>query len=339
LCERILGRSPIGVMDDFFALGGNSLTAFELVEAVHQELGVGVPLSSFFRAPTVEGLCAALSDASAVADRLLVPLATGPAASPLYLVHPHGGGIASYVSLGRELDGRLTVHGIEAVGYNTDATPLDTVPAIADRYLAEISSVTADRPRLLAGWSFGGVVAFEMAVRLEQAGRPVDALLLLDSPPPGSEGLRGDEDVIYRLGADAGLAEDEMTALDDDQLIAALVRSAHEAGRLPDRLKSSAVRRMVAVARANGVAAARYHTDATITADVYLLTVSANHPTLTSPDIDPAAWQARTSGRVHEVRVSGSHYDMVHQPHAAELASRIADIVRTVRNGVPLEDK
>ncbi|MBK3643113.1 non-ribosomal peptide synthetase [Streptomyces sp. MBT33] len=335
ICERVLGRSPVGVRDDFFAAGGNSLTAFELVEAVRRELGVSVPLSTFFRTPTVEGLCAALPKVSGVSEQLLVPLATAPRhiGAPLFLVHPHGGGVSSYMSLARELEGRVTVHGVEAVGYNTDAAPLRTVEEIAERYLDEISRSGADDPLLLAGWSFGGVVAYEMAVQRERAGRPVGALVLLDSPVPGSADLVGDEDVLSRIGADAGLAADEMSSLDDNQIIAALVRQSHRVGRLPDRIESTAVRRMVEVARANGTAAGRYRPGAAISADVYLLTVSEPHPTLKSPDVDPVAWQALTRGRVHQVPVPGNHHDMVHPPHVGELAERITEIVRAAHDG------
>ncbi|MGW2962974.1 non-ribosomal peptide synthetase [Streptomyces sp. NPDC001220] len=337
ICERVLGRSPVGVRDDFFAAGGNSLSAFELVEAVRRELGVSVPLSTFFRAPTIEALCGALPGLSAVSERLLVPLASAVPAtgSPLFLVHPHGGGVSSYMGLARELEGSVDLYGVEAVGYNTEAAPLRSVEEIADRYLAEIAELSPEGPVLLGGWSFGGVVAFEMAVRLERAGRQVGALVLLDSPVPGSADLVGDEDVLSRFGADAGLSPDEMDELDDNALIAALVRQSHQAGRLPDRIESTAVRRMVDVARANGEAAGRYRPGAIVDADIHLITVSESHPTLKSPDVDPDAWQALTRGRVGTVPVPGNHHDMVHPPHVGELAARIAEIVRPHQAAAP----
>ncbi|MEW1824193.1 amino acid adenylation domain-containing protein [Streptomyces sp. NPDC088196] len=330
ICEQVLGRSPVGVRDDFFAAGGNSLSAFELVEAVRRELGVSVPLSTFFRTPTIEALCGALPGMSAVSERLLVPLASASPAtgSPLFLVHPHGGGVSSYMGLARELEGSVDLYGVEAVGYNTDVAPLRTVEEIAERYLAEISDMAPEGPVLLGGWSFGGVVAFEMAARLERAGRQVAALVLLDSPVPGSADLVGDEDVLSRFGADAGLSSQQMDTLDDNALIAALVRRSHQDGRLPDRIESTAVRRMVEVARANGVAAGRYRPTAVLDADVHLITVSESHPTLKSPDVDPAAWRALTRGTVATVPVPGNHHDMVHPPHVGELAARIAGIVR-----------
>ncbi len=190
------------------------------------------------------------------------------------------------------------------------------------------SGTGPEGPVLLGGWSFGGVVAFEMAVRLERAGREVGTLVLLDSPVPGSADLVGDEDVLSRFGADAGLSSDEMDELDDNALIAALVRQSHQDGRLPDRIESTAVRRMVEVARANGEAAGRYRPGAVVHADVHLLTVSESHPTLKSPAVDPDAWRALTHGRVSTVPVPGNHHDMVHPPNVAELAARIAEIVR-----------
>ncbi|MFJ3763017.1 amino acid adenylation domain-containing protein [Streptomyces sp. NPDC090080] len=332
ICERVLGRSPIGVHDDFFAAGGNSLNAFELVEAVRRELGASVPLSMFFRTPTIEGLCAALPDVSAVADELLVPLATGPGETdtPLFLIHPGGGGVSSYIHLGRELEGKLTVYGIESVGYNTDETPLSTVEEMAQRYLAEIETVQPLGPRVLAGWSFGGLVALEMAGQLERAGRPVTALILLDAPTPGGTGPADDEDVLSRLGTEAGLPTDEVESLDDDELIAALVRHSHQVGKLPARVESTAIRRMVAVARANIAAASRYRPEAVVTADIHLLTVSESHPTLNSPDVNPAVWNTFTHSEVHLVPVSGNHHDMVHPPYAGELAAQIAKISQTI---------
>nr|WP_079083494.1 non-ribosomal peptide synthetase [Streptomyces antibioticus] len=332
ICERVLGRSPVGVHDDFFAAGGNSLNAFELVEAVRRELGVSVPLSTFFRTPTIEGLCAALPHVSAVADELLVPLAAGPAesGSPLFLVHPGGGGVSSYIHLGRELEGKLTVYGVEAVGYNTDENPLATVEEMARRYLAEIEKVQPLGPRVLAGWSFGGLVALEMAAQSERAGRPVDALILLDAPTPGRSGPDDDEDVLSRLGTEVGLPTDEVESLDDDELIAALVRQSHRVGKLPERVESTAVRRMVAVARANIAASGRYRPEAVVTADIYLMTVSESHPTLNSPDVDPGVWKTFTHGEIHQVPVPGNHHDMVHPPHAGELAALVAKITEAI---------
>ncbi|MFJ6777579.1 thioesterase domain-containing protein, partial [Kitasatospora sp. NPDC091257] len=179
--ERVLDTPRVGVRDDFFALGGHSLRAVELVEAIRREWGVTVPLNTVFRHPTVEGLCAELPHASRALRRLVVPLAEGDRRrAPLILVHPQSGDVCSFLHLAGQLTGRLAespaggrpVHGLEAVGYNTDEPPLATVEEQAQRYLRELRSVLPDGPYLLAGWSFGGLVAFEMARLLEEQGNP-----------------------------------------------------------------------------------------------------------------------------------------------------------------------
>ncbi|MEK8173702.1 AMP-binding protein [Streptomyces sp. M19] len=86
--EQVLDVRPLGVRDDFFALGGHSLKAFELIAAVRQDMGVELPLNMVFRKPTVELLCEALPDAGETAARLVVPLADGDVRRPpLFLVH------------------------------------------------------------------------------------------------------------------------------------------------------------------------------------------------------------------------------------------------------------
>ncbi len=91
---------------------------------------------------------------TAVSERLLVPLSTASptSRSPLFLVHPHGGGVSSYMGLARELEGGVDLYGVEAVGYNTDAAPLRTVEEIAERYLAEIAELA---PRARCCWAVG----------------------------------------------------------------------------------------------------------------------------------------------------------------------------------------
>ncbi|GGN46641.1 hypothetical protein [Streptomyces fuscichromogenes] len=134
--------------------------------------------------------------------------------------------------------------------------------------------------------------------------------------------------MLSRFRADAGMSSDGMDALDDNALIAALVGRSHPAGRLPGRIESTTVRRMVEAVRANGEAAGGYRPGAVTDADVHLLTVSESHPTLKTPSVNPDAWRALTRGRVGTVPVPGSHHDMVHPPYVAEPAGRIAEVVR-----------
>ncbi|GHE46092.1 hypothetical protein CP980_34665 [Streptomyces vinaceus] len=176
-CDRLTDLA-IGVRDDFFALGGHSLKAFALMAAVRREFGVELPLNPVFRRRTVELLCEALPEAGAAAARLLVPLADGdPSRPPLVLVHPRGGDVVCYRDLVRDLSaspgGDRRILGLESVGYDTGQRPLETVPEMAERYLAALREEQPHGPYLLARWSLGGTMAYEMAARLEAAGEEV----------------------------------------------------------------------------------------------------------------------------------------------------------------------
>ncbi|MFE7777026.1 amino acid adenylation domain-containing protein [Streptomyces sp. NPDC057445] len=332
LWERVLGIAPVGVRDDFFEHGGHSLKAFELMGAVRHEFGVELPLHVVFRRPTVELLCEALPEAGEAADRLLVALADGdPGVPPLILVHPRGGDIVCYRDMIRALgdaeDVPRTVLGIESVGYNNGETPLERVADMAERYLAEIRRTVPDGPYLLAGWSFGGTLAFEIAVRLEAAGETVAFLGAIDTAAPGPE-LReddgaGDPDLV-RYGIAAGLDAHEARELDEDALIAVLARRGHENGSLPRRVPTEALRRMMRVADANGRASASHRTEAVLRTGIHLFTVSERHEELDTALVDPAPWAARTRGAVHHSGIPGNHHTLMDQPHAAVLAAAVA---------------
>ena len=104
-------------------------------------------------------------------------------------MHPQGGDVCCYLHLARRLAGEVAVHGIESVGYNTDDHPLETIEAMADRYLTELTKVAPSGPYRLAGWSFGGNVAFEIAARLEAVGERVGFLGIIDARAFGQERL------------------------------------------------------------------------------------------------------------------------------------------------------
>ncbi|MFF3847788.1 amino acid adenylation domain-containing protein [Streptomyces sp. NPDC002328] len=342
LWEGVLGTGPVGVRDDFFALGGHSLKAFELMSAVRAEFGVELPLNLIFRRPTVELLCEALPEAAAASGRLLVPLSDGADGGdgrpPLILFHPRGGDVVCYLDLVRELaktsDGSRRVLGVEAVGCNTDDAPLDDVSAMAERYLAAIRAEVPSGPYLLAGWSFGGTVAYEIAARLEAAGERVAFLGLIDSAAPGpragAEPDPGDDDLL-RHGLAAGLDAAEARALDEEALLDALVRKGRDNGSLPRHCAPQALRRMLRVASANGTAAAGYRTEAVLDTPVHLFTVSEVHAELATPLVDPAPWRARASA-VRHLAIPGDHHTLVDPPHSAVLADRLA---RAIADATP----
>ncbi|WP_344639323.1 thioesterase domain-containing protein [Kitasatospora cystarginea] len=186
--EEVLGISPVGVEDDFFDLGGDSLTALQVAERVSEELGVDLPHQIMLDAPTAAGVAAFVETAGAAAQggASLVTLREGDAArSPFFLLHPVGGSVYFYRELSRCLPAQLPVFGFQAAGLRDGAEPLGTVEELAARYLAELRGVQPTGPYALGGAAFGGLVALEMAQRLHAEREAVRLLALFDTPGPG----------------------------------------------------------------------------------------------------------------------------------------------------------
>lgn len=180
--ESVLGVHPIAVDDDFFALGGHSLTAAQLFDRVEHVLGKRLPLATLFQATTVESLANRLRDEGWRPPwSSLVPLQPQGSQSPLFCIHSYEGHVLFYRELARHLAPDRPVYGLQAVGLDGEQPPLDRVEAMATRYIQELRSVQPRGPYFLAAMCFGISVAFEMAQQLHAQGEEVAELIMLDS--------------------------------------------------------------------------------------------------------------------------------------------------------------
>ncbi|WP_405606528.1 amino acid adenylation domain-containing protein [Streptomyces sp. NBC_00076] len=199
LFAEVLGVPGVGPQDSFFDLGGHSLMATRLAGRVQSVFGHRLPLRSLFEAPTPAALATRLGDGNED-DSLdvLLPLRRGGHRPPLFCVAPASGLSWSYAGLLTHLDADQPVYGLQAPGL-TEAEELPgTLGEMTQRYLDAVRSVQPDGPYHLLGWSLGGVLAHELAVRLREEGETVALLALLDSYLTPEAGPARDEATLLR---------------------------------------------------------------------------------------------------------------------------------------------
>jgi hypothetical protein len=184
--EDLLDVRPIGIRDDFFNLGGNSLLAVRMVVRIEQVWGKKLALATLFAGPTIAQLAQALlearDDASGVRTPV-VPLQTGGSRRPFFFLHGHYLGTASYcLTLARALGPDQPFYALDPYRLNDLAIP-PTLEEIAATHLEVLRAIQPEGPYLLGGFCNGGLVAYEMARQLSATGQTVDLLVLMDPMP------------------------------------------------------------------------------------------------------------------------------------------------------------
>lgn len=180
--SRLMGIEHVGIYDNFFELGGRSLVAVKIMAHLEQETGKRLPLATLFEYSTVEKLALRLQvDGKSITWESLVPIKPKGGKNPIYIVHGAGLNVLLFNALAMNLDDEQPVYGLQAKGLNGIDKPLDNMEEIAANYIAEIVAKNPDGPYALAGYSLGGIIAYEMARQMIEAGRDVKMLAMFDT--------------------------------------------------------------------------------------------------------------------------------------------------------------
>jgi len=177
---QVLGRESVGLRDNFFDLGGHSLLALRLTSRIEKAFGKKLTLTALIQAPTVEEMVA-LIQSGETAWSPLVALQSAGTKPAFFFVHGLGGTVMRFHALAQHIAKDQPFFCFQAQGIDGKLPVLNQVEAMADLYCEHLRKAQAEGPYYLGGYSFGGLVALEMARRLLDAGQEIGLLALVDT--------------------------------------------------------------------------------------------------------------------------------------------------------------
>ena len=329
----VLGRERFGVDEDFFASGGHSLAALEVIAAVEEQLGLSVSIGALFAHPTVQALAASIAGERGEGAEFapVLPLREQPTAhdatdapAPLFILPPAGGLGWCYAGYLSHLPAQQGVYAVQAEAFSDpQAGFASSLQELAEGYLKLIEKTLAERslPRRFAlmGWSVGGTAAVQVAALAQAAGAQVERVVLLDAYP--SEQWQGvpapDEQesfrALLRMGGLPEPAADER--LDLPGTLERLQRAGSAMGYLPEEKLGVCLGSMRASA-----ALMRGAEQAFFEGDVLLVGV----PHEDQPYLDAEGWAAHASS-FRAVLLEGTHPDLVNPARLAEVTGHFAN--------------
>jgi oxalate---CoA ligase len=183
--QQVLNISTIGIHDNFFALGGDSLSAVKLLSRIEAEFNRPLPADMLFRHLTIAELARAIASEStddAATGPTVVPIRTAGTELPIFAVHDITGKVACYRHLAKYLDTDRPFYGLQCPHGEDDLSHLNlTIEALARSYIMAMKTLQPQGPYHLLGYSLGGLIALEMAQQLQHQGEVVQFIGLLDT--------------------------------------------------------------------------------------------------------------------------------------------------------------
>jgi acetoacetyl-CoA synthetase len=181
--QRVLQLPSIGVEDDFFELGGDSLLALQLFTEIGKACDRELPPVTIYQARTISALASLLEQPTAPRFPALVPLKPGSTQPPVFIAHGLGGSVIDFFQPVKLLESDHPIYGMQARGIDGLDEPLDSIEEMAAFHLHAIRELQPHGPYALMGYSLGGLVALEMAQQLSKDGEKVALLAMMDAYP------------------------------------------------------------------------------------------------------------------------------------------------------------
>ena len=302
--SEVLRHPAVGISDNFFEIGGNSVLAVKLASLIEREFGRELAIRELMLRPTIERLAVVLRSESASSDEEpVIEFRAGDGRGRVVCVHPAGGTAFCYLRLSSLLPEHVGVVGVQSPGVNAGGTQAETVEEMARAYLAKVRA-HPDESLVICGLSYGGVVAYEMARQLAAAGHARLSAVLLDA----------------RVGESAA-ARAAMEPVGREEFRDKLVRFN---GAYPE-ISDEALERYFSVYNHHKMTLKTYLAQPSDARMVYVQAAD-------STDDIATAWQRRSTGQLRLEQVDAGHWDMLEGSALARVAEIIGDELTSITN-------
>lgn len=339
-----LGREDFGIFDNFFDLGGDSLIAVNLLDQLRKKFIAPLSTPVLIQNPTIADLAEHIqrhgsqpsgddAGAATVHDSPLVMIQRGNAKrQPLLMVHPIGGEVFFYRDLARHLGNEQPVYAFQAPSLTGTEPPMNSVYALAERYLAILKARDFKPPYLLGGSSFGGLIAYEMAQQIKRIGEEVRLVVMIDTPAPSQmpRNLTDSAAILqYLLQGKLSLSLEKLRSLPQQAQIDYVLEEARLQGRgsaLPPHLGIPLFSTWIAHQEATfAYQPEPYHDD--------VVFFQHTEPMENFPPNPSEAWEELVEGAMTVHHVPGNHISMNYPPHVKTLANHLKHILRGYLGG------
>jgi amino acid adenylation domain-containing protein len=321
--EGLLPTSPIGIADDFFAAGGTSLLAVSIVTRCNRELAIELPIRILFDHPTIARLAMAIRGCRKREPyRALVSLQAAGTKPPLFCVHPVGGQAFCYIEFAKGLGDDQPVFGLQASGLEAGEPLAASIESMAASYIEAIRTVQPQGPYRLLGYSFGGLVAYEMAHQLQRAGEQVEHLVLVDTAVDGAATPQISDSQLIAALAGMFFGELESSVMPSVCTVAEFVEAARDRGLMPADFSLAQTERIVSVLK-NAFRLRRAYRPTRLSGSLILLrAVKPGDPNAADTEriFD---WSQLLSQQPITIPISCTHYNMMFLPHAKTIAEAL----------------
>ncbi len=334
--ENLLNKRPISITDNFFDLGGHSLLAVRLVAQIKHKLKYNLPLSALVQAADIENLAHILrQQTESKPESLMVALQPSGSKQPFFCIHPIGGNILCYMELARCIGTDRPFYGLQATRLNGQGNSFEHIEEMAAYYIDAIRDVQPAGPYLVGGWSFGGVVAVEIARQLKQQNNQTAHLALFDAWAPARSRKAIEDgfstaDLMARFLTDtAGISSKELSVdhdllrqLDKQEQLRCILEQATRHNILPADMEVAQLALLFEIFERNARAFQAYLPPSLEPGGRIILYRASDgkNEVLDGPML---GWDEFILGQLEVRNVPGDHYTMLASPNARELAGHL----------------